>query len=44
VILCSGKKKDWIAWKEKFLAKVILNELDDILLEKVTIHPRAQLS
>jgi hypothetical protein len=37
VILFSGKKKDWTAWEEKFLAKANVKGYDDILLGKVMI-------
>ena len=37
VISFSGKKKDWIAWEEKFLAKSKRRGYKDILLGKVTI-------
>lgn len=37
VITFSGKKKDWIAWEEKFLAKSKHRGYKDILLRKVPI-------
>jgi hypothetical protein len=37
VITFSGKKKDWIAWEEKFLAKSKLRGYKDVLIGKVTI-------
>ena len=37
VITFSGKKKDWIAWEEKFLAKSKRRGYKDILLGKVPI-------
>ncbi len=37
VITFSGKKKDWIAWEEKFLAKSKRRGYKDVLLGKTTI-------
>jgi hypothetical protein len=37
VITFSGKKKDWIAWEEKFLAKSKRRGYKDVLLGKATI-------
>jgi hypothetical protein len=37
VITFSGKKKDWIAWEEKFFAKSKRRGYKDVLLGKITI-------
>jgi hypothetical protein len=37
VITFSGKKKDWTAWEEKFLAKSKRRGYKDVLLGKITI-------
>jgi hypothetical protein len=37
VITFSGKKKDWIAWEEKFFAKSKRCGYKDVLIGKVTI-------